>query len=385
MSHVAAQTDVKTFLNRILAMPIDAQGHLFGLFTALLAHEIREAKRRQEYFEGKIPTVYAETMTLEREERVVLENQRDPDRMVVNIAHFVADQGFPFAKALEQLKKDRDADPETESGFFLQRTLPPVNNGERWLCLALEVRPSGAAKTTRRGRRIPAQQFKLIRPTLGVARQLKSRDELFRVYHRLGREYEGMVAKTWERQYLTDASPHGPTRRKNIALLTGNITPVLPTVVGIVRDMTRGYPAVVRMQDTEERDCAAAETAERGGCAASTYRIGIQMLIYGTTEKQAAKGKEQLREIKAKLKAIPALDDTEEFEGAPMVVDLAGEEEEEEEEGGGGGGRGVARSGRGGGGDSGAAMPMPIKRAGEAANIAAGAAMPPSARTRSWS
>ncbi|GHP05356.1 hypothetical protein PPROV_000410800 [Pycnococcus provasolii] len=282
MSSVLPQTNVKTFLNRMLALPVSMQEKLFGLFTTLLAYQIAEAKSKAEYFEGRIPTVYAEKMTLKKETPIELPNQ--PKTVKLDLSHFVADCGFPFEKALELLEADRAKDPETTSGFYVQKHLPHVTNGERWLLLALEVRTPGQPTRNSRGRRISPHQYKIIRPTLGVARVLKGADDLHEKFRAVD---DDRMSKMWKRSYDQDVSPQGPLRKKNIALLNGNVTPVLPTVVNAIKDIHGGYPAVVRMQDSSGD--------------MSTYRIGIQVQIYGNTERQTHDAKIVINAVISKL------------------------------------------------------------------------------------
>ena len=282
MSSVLPQTNVKTFLNRMLALPVSMQEKLFGLFTTLLAYQIAEAKSKAEYFEGRIPTVYAEKMTLKKETPIELPNQ--PKTVKLDLSHFVADCGFPFEKALELLEADRAKDPETTSGFYVQKHLPHVTNGERWLLLALEVRTPGQPTRNSRGRRIPPHQYKIIRPTLGVARVLKGADDLHEKFRAVD---DDRMSKMWKRSYDQDVSPQGSLRKKNIALLNGNVTPVLPTVVNAIKDIHGGYPAVVRMQDSSGD--------------MSTYRIGIQVQIYGNTERQTHDAKIVINAVISKL------------------------------------------------------------------------------------
>jgi len=305
MSNVMAQTNVKTFLNRLLALPVSMQEKLFGLFSSLLMHIISDAKRKQEYFEGKIPTVYAETMTLKTERNLTLPNQ--PSSLKLSLTHFEADCGFPFEKALAMLEEERKLDPETESGFYEQKVLPRVNNGHKWILLALESRPTGARKHGRNGNRIPCHHFKIIRPTMGVARVMKSRYDLCDIYRKIDDvEY---MHNMWATQYKQDICPMGKLRKKNIVLLTGNLTPILPTIVSAMQTFTNAAPAVVRMEDSHKPD---------------SYRIGIQLQIYGSSDKARQNAIVVLKYMIRQLQVMPPLVPEDDEDGADVYMNLGG-------------------------------------------------------------
>ena len=133
MSSVLPQTNVKTFLNRMLALPVSMQEKLFGLFTTLLAYQIAEAKSKAEYFEGRIPTVYAEKMTLKKETPIELPNQ--PKTVKLDLSHFVADCGFPFERRSSywRLTARRIRRPRADSTYRnIFRTLPTASDGSCW-------------------------------------------------------------------------------------------------------------------------------------------------------------------------------------------------------------------------------------------------------------
>mmetsp|Transcript_11231 Transcript_11231/g.27797 ORF Transcript_11231/g.27797 Transcript_11231/m.27797 type:complete len:1266 (+) Transcript_11231:163-3960(+) len=106
---------LRTFLNRILGVPVKLQNQIFSLFQDLLQAHIRVAKMNNTYDEG-IVDIAATAVNLVSEEVIYRDSKSEAPTI---LAHIQGDRGVSFEQAVKLLQAQLDkADPSNQAGFY---------------------------------------------------------------------------------------------------------------------------------------------------------------------------------------------------------------------------------------------------------------------------
>jgi hypothetical protein len=206
--------DVKRFLNRLLAAPVDAQRLLFSYFTAALAAEARAARAAGALAEG-VSDLPGQSIARAAPPAAVW---ADPATGQVTLSHALSvDRGVPWEAAAARLACERR--PGDRSAFYAGRRPAPGSGSTLWL-LGLQ-RPGGA--------------FLVVRPNTGPAGWLMEPDELHAAYQRVEEsEAEAPWQAAWAAS-LTRCS-HGLNCRVGAECSVGRrMQPVAILAGGVVR------------------------------------------------------------------------------------------------------------------------------------------------------
>jgi hypothetical protein len=112
---------LRTFLNRILGVPVKLQNQIFSLFQHLLQAHIRVAKLNNTYDEG-IVDIAATAVKLESEQVIYRDSKSEAPTI---LTHIKGDRGVSFEQAVKLLQAQLDKnDPDNKAGFYCNNKDP---------------------------------------------------------------------------------------------------------------------------------------------------------------------------------------------------------------------------------------------------------------------
>ena len=225
--------DVKSFLNRLLGVPVHLQNMIFTHFSAELDEQVKTAKANDKFDEGVVD-IRGEAITLKPGFPQTLAND---GLSGVPLLHHVleVDRGVSFDRATELLDEKAKGNPEGKlfraEGFYRSKrpTIGREADGMRATAVLIQ-------KPTKAFTLNALATYKLYRPASGLGKDVALEDFC------LGARYEKvdpeLANKEWTRAYkeaLTTCS-HGPNcknrsfckiglRRNDVHLVTGSVLP----------------------------------------------------------------------------------------------------------------------------------------------------------------
>ncbi|KAK9822510.1 hypothetical protein WJX81_008146 [Elliptochloris bilobata] len=214
--------NISKLLNRLLGVPVKLQANIFAFFMALQDAEIREAKRLGTFEQSAISKP-AGVLRLVKEEVVLRDAASGLETCIV---HFDIDRGVTYEAALEQLRREQEADPQTFSGFYKN-----VNsaNGVLSFVLAIERDAHGRKLRRSKGRRPQPAYYRLIRPATGFSPTDMNAKEFGDKYKLIAHEKEESkwMRQRWTSEFNSDSKK---LRKQPLYLVTGSVVPILPTI-----------------------------------------------------------------------------------------------------------------------------------------------------------
>ena len=197
---------VKTFLNRLLGLPIRTQNLLFSHFAAELDEQIKKAKEEDKFDEGVVD-LHGESLSVAAGYPHALAN--DPSSGVELWLHRIdVDRGISYERALEMVDAKKAANPDgalgKAEGFYRSEKsiLGREKEGLHGHMILLQ-RPVKAFALN------PVPIFKVVRPSTGLGKDTSLKDVAY-LYKKV--EDHELLRKTWTRLYddARTVCSHGP-------------------------------------------------------------------------------------------------------------------------------------------------------------------------------